>query len=304
MYNDIQTAELPTRHASNLTELWWNEEQAALMNLYAVTIGVGQPLYSDYDRFRALCRMMPYMEGHNEAERCKNILKKLGITLPICMEYCDAIWRAASDILLMHPQWTLKMEIEAANDSDISFDLPSMPPPVPIEERFLNCVWNGYEEWRDAILPLPDSKDDACIGVTLEDGFTFVSPHPYRVEQVLGSCERDVKAKSLLVAQLLRILCEKLIKRGSTLHLSVADGAEDAVELLSYLEKSVGLPHMTWSTSDAVLRARLLAYSKQRHSFPILPALQIDPKRSRQEQHAELLAYARVFPKGLLTAIE
>ena len=108
----------------------------------------------------------------------------------------------------------------------------------------------------------------------LEDGFAFDAPHPYRVGQALQRRERDVRARSLLTAQLLRILCEELTKRNGNLHLLVGSGAgEDAVALLSYLEKSVGLPHTTWSTADAEVRERLLAYSKQQHRMPLLPVL-------------------------------
>ena len=298
-------ASFPIRHASDLTELWQNDAQEALLNLYAVTVGVGKPLFSDYDRFCALCHLMPLMHGHAEAARCHAILREtFGIDERICPQSCDKIWRLTSEALLMQPRSLA--DVYAADKNDSATErrvLYTTDLPTP-DVRLLIDAWRDLQSWEGEINLWLDKAGQNGACVTLETDFSYVKPDPYHVRLALQSTERSKTEQALLTAQLLRILCIDLRACGGCLQLDVKKCGNDAVALLSYLENSVGLPEIMWSTDDARERELLLAFSLQRHDRAVLPVLR--PKREWTTQHlnAEITNYATRFPVGLLKIIE
>ena len=269
--------------ATNVTELLYDNAWQALLNLYTATIGAGRELFSDYDRFLAVCEMMPLMQGHDERARCESILALTPQSAP-------EIWRRVADWLLVHPCPPIGAGMQTIVPKwQTDAFLPYIPSaPTVSADRFLA---RDVLAWQMEIAEMLET----CTGgvrVVLPKGFCFCNPDRYHVGVALK--QRGEADADLLTAQLIRVLCIELQKTDCALQLTVNCDACEAVALLSSFERTVGLPSVYW-TCRADCGA-LLNFSMQAHKHAVLPLLCGED----DEVQKTAKAYAREFPIGLI----
>ena len=299
MLSDFKSDKRTVKVATNLTELWENEAQRGLLALYSASVGRDRPLYSYFDRFFALCEMLTYADGHDEQARCRKILsEELRIDWEPTPQNADRIWMLSAERLLLEPRAPLSQAFEiGAYRKAPTLDLAV----TAASTRVPDCFWEGeaqsIAQWQNGLRAWLDATDSCSVSVTLPDAFLFFSPNPYSVKCALAKACRTSDERYLLMAQTLRELSPILQSREGGLHLWVGDCGEAAVKLLSYLEKSVGLPSVTWSTASGRSRESLLDYSVLPHRRLISPVLRVSDRGALEE---EIGRYSKRFPSGLL----
>ena len=309
-YDDCRIADRDRlfQNASNLTDLWWDEDKQSLINLYGMTTGENTERLSDYDKFRVLCRMMPMLDGHPVRRRCADFLKtNFQCDLTMNDENCDAIWQTTAQTLLLHPKCGADLI-----DSPIGLlwecetrptNLPKMIRPILCAERLMNlCApdWNTWKTLANEELDAFETSGCNRVLVHFADDFCFEKPNLYRVEQILKMSEKTVERCDLLLCQVVRFLCEACAARGWTLQFEIGNCVNDVLLLLHYAEQSVGLPKLLWSTKEGPTRDRMLAFGYQMHKNPIQPLLRGCDYSSDAELLAEMHAYAARYPMGML----
>ena len=283
----------------DLTALLQSDSVDAIIGLCALSVGRDMPLGSRYDRFLALCRMMPMMNGHDEQARIRAILAKgFGIECDLSMQTADEVWMKTADILLFCPC------IPTVTADDIAQFYTSAPHSLPAASELPHLPTNLFlgdasslEQWEPAILAWADAHAPNGFCVTLDANFDFCAPNPYHVRLALGASVRTRDCVDMLMAQSLRILSPVLQERGGELRILADCRGEAVTGLLSYLEKHVGLPRVRWSTASEQTRECLLDFSLRPHECLISPALRCS---GQDVSRGEIDLYSRRFPAGLL----
>ena len=299
MLSDCKSGKQAARIATNLTELWEGEAQRELLALYAASVGRGRPLYSDFDRFLALCEILTFADGHDEQARCRKILAEdLGIDSEPTPENAGQIWKRSAEQLLLKPRAPIEKVFDtSAYRKSQALDLPMAAASIGIPTRFWAGEAESIAQWQNDLREWQGAQDMDVVSVSLSDDFVFVSPNPYSVKRALASSNRTAGERDLLMAQTLRELSPLLQSREGGLRLWVGDCGDEAVKLLSYMEKSVGLPSVTWSTASPSSHEALLDYSVLPHRRLISPLLHISDRGAQKE---EIERYSKRFPSGLL----
>lgn len=299
------------RIASNLTSLWQTPQMRDLLALWSMTDGKNESLTSDYERFRALCRMMPYLDGHPVKRYCETLLQTcFSCTLPPDAAHCDAIWQETAHELLMHPRTVGDLLSKSGSKRYLLWTDDALPKALPnglvpelMAERLYATSAISLGAWEEELAALADCfarYGSNRIFFEFPNSFEFVSPDPYHVNLALAKEHQTAADHNLLTSQLFRMICALCIARGWGVHLQVGDCAEAAVALLTYAEKSVGLPELYWSTVSSVTRDTLLAFGYATHQNAVLPLLRLCDYPSDVELQTALSAYAARYPIGML----
>ena len=242
--------------ATNITELIWNDAICGVLRLCGANECELGHSASDYEKFRALCRAVPYLSGHPLPTQLSVILReRLGVVLAPSSKTCDRIWRLCAERLLEFP----------------------LPAPIPLPTFSPERVERNPSAWHK--LHTLSVLDGACLLSTNADSWLVwetemrsawdrsckarggavrftpdaaacdVIPDPYHVEQALQKGEDS----PVLTAQVFRFLAAELQKREMTLWLDTDLCGARILPLLAYAERSVGLPKLIWmcKTRDA-----------------------------------------------------
>lgn len=297
------------QNASDLTALWWDDEKQSVFNLWCMTVGKERPRASDFDRFRALCEMMPMLVGHPVQRHCADFLKQyFQCEIPMDEAHCDEIWRMTADALLLQPKRAVDLFDEPIGllweSEELPHGLPNHMQPILPAERLMNLHAPDWKAW----CRIADAELDAFAAcgcnravVRLHDDFHFEAPNLYRVEQILQLPNKKIAKSDLLLTQVVRYLSEACAARHWMLQLEIGDCAIDAAILLSYVEDTVGLPTLLWSTPSARTRDKMLAFASRERKNPILPILCLADYPSDRELADALTAYAARYPIGMLS---
>ena len=235
---------------------------------------------SDYEIFRALCRVMPLLSGHRLAERVSAVLKSgFGINFELSPKTCDEIWTSTADRLLQAPMRT--EEIAALSSTKIA----------PVEwnpTHRIACSTalsatslagtgaESFDAWmREIEGVIGDAAASGCkqIFFLLPEAYIDRRPDVYHVDLVLHKPQRDKEDIDLLHAQLMRVLAQLAQQSDMQLIVRVECGAVDAVALLDRVEREVGLPTLVWTTAEVETRNALIAWSEKPHANSVFGAL-------------------------------
>ena len=289
----------------DLTAFLRSDSLDAILGLCALSVGQDMPLCSRYDCFVALCRMMPMMDGHDEQARIRAILAKcFGIECDLSLQTADEVWKRGAEVLLFNSH------IPTVTTDDIAHFYKTAPHSLPEASELPHLPSDLFlrdacsmDQWERALLAWADAYAPSGFCVTLDTDFGFHAPNPYHVRQAFDTQARTRAQTDMLLAQSLRILSPVLQKQGGELRILVHCCGEDATGLLSYLEKHVGLPRVTWTADADAARGQLLTFSLREHLALIRPVILLSTDCRSEELAGEIAAYARRFPVGLLSVM-
>ena len=263
---------------------------------------------SDYELFRALCVASPMLWGHPLPKRLAFLLKNgFGISSPLSVDGCDAVWKACTENLCEHPTtaWDLSCRLLSSSSlrcllspTDLSEDLPVNAEPVLDGAALCNTSASTWEAWKDEMEEtLSRFADVGCRSAfyQLPKQYVDAEPNVYTVGQVLS---QQKTGESLLQAQAFRFLSKACAERGWHLVLRVNCRAEDALALLTRTERTVGLPTLVWSTASAETRDALLDFTLQAHQKAVRCGICLSNYPSDDELSLAISAYAARYPFG------
>ena len=289
------------KSATNATELLYHHAWESLLDLYAVTVGIGKNVFSDYDRFLAMCEMMPLMQGHEERARCESILLDIfGIDIPLCPQNCSEIWRRVADALLTCPRTPVGDSAYVPSEREkITFDLPRVSFPSALSVDVFQA--RTLDAWQREIVDEIGERECFSKGVRVElpRDFRFCNPDPYHVGIALA--RRAKGDDDVLLAQLVRVLCVALQKDEHPLYLIVNCDAGEAIALLSAMEKTVGLPTVYWMCDEGGMN--LLDFSIKAHKNALFPVLCRADDVDESAFYETVKQYAQKYPLSLISIV-
>lgn len=266
--------------AQNITELIWNEELCGLLRLCGAEEREIGATASDYEKFRATCHAIRLLAGHSLPMRLAAILSRyFRIETPISANTCDEIWKKTADMLLYHP--ISQEEIAVASVFDREQPSPVLQNRLSLSAAFPATLFvrtrsESVDAWmREIESVLRDANLRGCQ--TLFFGLPAVysdrKPDLYHVDLVLHQPKKVKTDLDLLYAQMMRSVSQICQRLGIKLLFRAECEAEDAVTLLSRVEREVGLPPVIWTTPREDTRNALIEWSKARHENEVIAAL-------------------------------
>lgn len=258
-YGWIPLPFLQLRFVTNPTELLWSEDCARLLRLCGCHKSEIGAAASDYERFQTLCRMFPLMKGHPMYDYIPSLLGEYFPTAPMpSPNTCDLLWNEISDELLKRQCSPLDfLPKESVSCLLPTLDIPLLPPNLtPMLDAALlsEMPAASWQDWRSRVEQTVKHfvvHGARTVRFMLKRDFAFVRPDIYHVERALMSRRRSAEEVCLLQSQLFRDLCE-ICKHNEAGILLEADCAErDAVALLKYTMRSVGMPRLDWCAVGA-----------------------------------------------------
>lgn len=244
---------------------------------------------SDYEKFRAFCRIVPDLAGHPLFLSAHLLLRRL-LNCPLMLneENCGAIWQIAADRLALLTDCT------------------------PLLKRLqIGCLFTLHPavgtQARPLFMPSTDDVDDTLPGAAgctaarhiLPRLSAFVKPDPYHADlarkRLTEGQPLDDNAAACLAAQQLRILGREYRRRGWTLQLVVPQGCNPAAldALLAYLSANDALPQTMLCLSEPIVP--LTVHTKA--------AFSPNPLYTLTQLSQALQTFAAKFPLGRLCGI-
>lgn len=290
----------------NITELIGREEMRLVLRLCGTGEDECGETASDYEMFRAFCRVTPLLSGHLLLARARAILREgFGITeTPSCCT-CDAIWRETADLLLQAPRAADSFEgllWEEGNPALLSENRVSLSSAFPAT-LLVRTRAGSFDSWmREIESVLCDAAARGCKSIFfgLPEPYTDRRPDVYHVDQALHKPRREKPDLDLLHAQLMRVVAQLSQGLGLRMILRVECGAEDAVAVLGRVEREVGLPSLIWTTAREDVRDALVKWSAEEHGGEIFAALTESDFPSEEARSAIVSAWATEYPVGRL----
>ena len=291
---------------TNPIELFWSDDLASLLRLSGEgeeTIGARA---SDYDRFLALCRALPLLEGHPTRAWIISVLQKYFHLeeLPT-QESAPVVWKNLSQTLLKKP---LRIDdfVRGAwlcDNLTLEVKLPQGVTPVLHANLSLQTKSRTALSWSAEIATtVLHFAANQCkkIVFQIDKNFEFTTPSLYGVDRALSLAKKDRKAENLLVCQLMRELCTAA-QRNDLLLVVVCDGdSSNLARLLQYCEENVGLPRLCFCTRDARDAQELLAFGAKLHKNEVLAALFYESVMTQSELFETLASWQVRYPVGRL----
>ncbi len=308
----IRNRQLFNRPASNLTELWMTEEKQRLLRIWSMTAGREQPLFSAYDRFCALCQMMPYLSGHAAERHCRYFLKTyFDCDHPMDVAHCEDVWHMIAEELLHAPMTVAELTADADHPRWVLWE-EDLPPdgfpkglcPMLSADRLLAISARNWEEWcteADHIINAFAAAGCCRVYVSALEGYAFSSPNLYAVNRALETEKKRSEDRFLLLSQTVRYLFDICLRRGWKMLFDVGDRAADVIALLQYCTKTVGEIPVFWMTRSLSQAERMFAMLDSAGEMPVLPLFRIADYPSDAELALALNAYAARYPIGLLS---
>ncbi len=305
-YGVIPTEFLNLSTVTNATELLWSRELERLLRLCGATEREIDVRASDYERFAALCKAFPLLNGHPMQVYLNAFLKAHFPSLPMpSPKTCDLLWQGIAEDLLAFPRapWAFLTPTPMSclvTDLEVS-DLPSHLMPMPDANLFLTRHVRTYREWRALIeetLRQFCQKGARAVRLRLEHSFVFAQPDLYHVEKALEKPVGEIE-KNLLMGQLFRELCEMCTTLSMELLLEADCRNGEAVALLQYAQKCVELPCISWCAVGDTARA-LIAFQADACGASMRQCLRTADALTDEALHQAIAEAASRYPLGRL----
>lgn len=291
---------------TNPIELFWSDDLLALLRLCGEKEeGIGERA-SDYDRFLALSRALPMLEGHPTRAWIVSVLQKYFDLQELpTEETAPQVWKTLSQALLEHPLAAKELVSGAwlCDALEVPDNLPEQVAPVLHADLLLHTNAKNAIAWSAEIASVvAHFAANRCKKIVLHIGkdFDFIFPSLYHVDRALSLAKKDREATNLLTAQLLRELCVAAQKEKLLLVLVCNGNLLATANLLQYAEESVGLPHLCWVANEAREASALLDFTAKPHKAEILAALSYDCIMTQAELSGVLEGWQMRYPVSRL----
>ena len=305
-YGVIPTAFLQLQSITNATELLWSKDWERLLRLCGEEERMIDTRASDYERFAALCRAYPKLTGHPMKQYLQAFLKAHFPALPEpSPDTCEHLWREIAnalaerdctprDFLCRTPMFCLVSE-------PTSCALPSHLRPLPDAEMLLHTSARTYRDWSTYIENLLEAflqKGARAVRILLDSSYTFVLPDVYHVEKALSRVG-GVGERNLLLSQLFRELCAACRKYTVELFIEADCAPAEAVALVRYAQKSVGLPILSWCAQGDTAAA-LIAFQSDAARETITRSLRTRDALTEEALRQTITEEAQRYPLGCM----
>ncbi len=250
---------------------------------------------SDYDRFAALCAILPLCVGHPLRESITRTLQEsTGLSIPLRAETAGAYWDAwvsrhwyADKIIPLHTM-----------DDGLASEVP-LPPPLVFRSEESVCLSALPSCDPAAYIREISMNPGQALCLDLPHDVPFVRPDPYHVSLAVQAMTAEAKGRSqseaeraCLVAQTAREAGQRLLQSEGYLLLRGGSPAMVA-DLLAYLDGCGRLPSTVWFPADP---AEVGAVSGLYGS--VRTGLCVRREDTAESFHAAWQVYASVAPRG------
>lgn len=295
--------------ATNLTELIWNDDLCGLLRLCDTDERVLKH-GSDYDRFLAVCKALPLLQGHPLPSTLKCFFKeRFDVALPTTSEQAAQIWRVVAQKLLETP--VTVGDVIPAPQSAEAFVLPPLKTAKTLSFLQADALidtaatsWQAWERKLQAALHDAEKQKNYHIKFFLSNEVSKQKPSLFHVNLTLQAIQKTYSDIALLHAQLFRFLCIECQKHNMTLILYVDPACTDAVRFLERMEATVGLARILAVTQSQNTRNYLLDFAKCNHQNHLKLAIDRSHYPSQTAFEREVTDIAKIYPLGYLTVID
>ena len=305
-YGVLPSAYFQRSAISNPIELFWSDDLCSLLRLCGEreeNIGEGA---SDFDKFKAILRALPLLEGHPTRAWIIALFDKYFNLKDLpCAQKAPEIWKILCEHLLKNPL-TPQDLVKGDWLSDaltVPNNLPKHINPVLNANLLLTTSAKNAMVWSAEIAAtVSHFKKNRCQKIVLQlpDDFAFVLPSIYQVDRALSLAKRDLEAINLLACQLVRELSAVAQKEDMLLVLICNSNPDAPVSLLEYVEESVGLPRICWSTRAVKEAHALLTFTAKPHKREVLAALPYEIVMTNDELSSAIKSWQVRYPIGKL----
>lgn len=305
-YGVLPSAYFQRSAFSNPIELFWSDDLCSLLRLCGEreeNIGEGA---SDFDKFQAILRALPLLEGHPTRAWIESLLKEyFDLKELLQAENAPEIWKTMCDRLLERP-----LSPQVLVEGDWLCDSLTVPnnlskhinPVLNANLLFETTAKNAMAWSAEIATTALHFKKNRCQKIVLQlpDGFAFVLPSLYQVDRALSLAKRDREATNLLICQLVRELSTVAQNEDMLLAFVCNSTPYALVSLLEYVEESVGLPRVCWSTRVAKEAHTLLTFTAKPHKREVLAALPYEIVMTNDELSSAIESWQVRYPIGKL----
>lgn len=293
---------------TNPIELFWCDDLIALLRLCGAKEEMIGERASDYDRFCAVCRALPLLNGHPARAWIESIFEKhFGIKELPAEEDVPKVWKKLCESLLQNPIASKDLvEGDLLCEPSTYTQLPENVTPVLNANFFLHSGAKTVESWQHIILSVVTRfAAGGCKKIVLNigEGFDFALPSLYHVDRALSLPQKNREATNLLICQLVRELCVVAQEQDILLVFLCGDDPSALARLLEYAEGSVGLPRICWCAREAREAHKLLEFTARPHKNEILAALPYESVMTQNELSNAIEAWQVRYPIGRLCFI-
>ena len=242
----------------------------------------------------------------DDEERIRDILKEyFDLKELLQAENAPEIWKTMCDRLLEQPLSPQDLvEGDWLCDAlSVPSELPERVTPTLNANLLLETTAKKATDWSAEIAAtVSHFKENRCqkIVLHLQDDFTFVTPSLYHVDRALSLAKKDREATNLLTCQLVRELCIVAQKEDILLVLDCRAHPDALVSLLEYVEESVGLPFVCWTTREIKDAHTLLTFTAKPHKREVLAALPYEIVMTNDELSSAIKSWQVRYPIGKL----
>ncbi len=309
-YAYLPTAQDLSRTVSNPGELLKSDALKGLLRLCGINEREINASASDYELFSAFCKGFSMLSGHPTYEAFRAFWKKYFPSLA----YPDAtnaevLWREITDLLTQSPKklcdfWEVdsRVLIDPSELSTISNDLE----PMLCVNSLMEIGNTDFASWRQRIQACFSAyyeKGSRQMMIRFEEGYRFAEPDPYHMTEALKICKKNSAHSALILSQLFREACEFAMTNEMQLLLNTDCDAASACALLSYTEKTVGLPTLYWTSRDPCVTDAVLGWQSLPHQKPVYMTLRLSHLPSREECASAIRMAAARYPVSRLCFI-
>ena len=305
-YGILPSAYFQRSAISNPIELFWSDDVLALLRLCGEKEeNIGERA-SDFDKFQAILRALPQLEGHPTRAWIASVLEEYFDLKELPQpEKAPQIWKLLCDRLLeihLAPQDLVKGDW-LCDALTVPNNLPKHINPVLNANLLLAITAKKVMDWSAEIAATVSRfRENGCqkIVLNLQEDFAFVLPSIYHVDRALSLAKKDREATNLLTCQLVRELCTVAQKEDILLVLICNSNPGDLVSLLEYTEENVGLPRVCWSTRAIKDAYTLLTFAAKPHKREMLAALPYEIVMTKNELSSAIESWQVRYPVGKL----
>ncbi len=308
-YGILPSAYFGKSAITNPIELFWSDDLLALLRLCGAKEEAIGERASDYDRFLALCRALPLLEGHPTRAWIASMLQEyFGLQELPTEETAKDFWKTLCERLMEHPISPKDIVSGAwlCDGLTVPSSLPENITPVLNANLLLHTNAKTAAAWGAEITEaVAHFAKRGCkkIVLHLSNDFDFVTPSLYHVGRALSLAKKDRETTNLLICQLTRELCAAAQEHNLLLVVICQSNASGACKLLDYCETSVGLPRLCWSIREAREAYALLNFTAKAHTNEIFAALPYESVMTTSELSNTIQSWQMRYPVGRLCFI-
>ena len=305
-YGVLPSAYFERSAISNPIELFWNDDLQLLLRLCGEKEeNIGERA-SDFDKFQAILRALPLLEGHPTKAWIASVFANQFDIKEIPTEQNAAnCWKILCNRLFENPIPPQNFVSGAwlCDGLQTPNVLPQNIVPVLNANLLLQTNAKTLDAWSAEIAStVTHFASRGCKKIVLHfsNGFHFVSPSVYHVNQALNLEKRNIEIENLLMCQLMRELCTVALQYDLLLLLECDKNADNLTSLLAYAEENVALPRICWSVREAREAKALLDFSARIHKNEIFAALPYESAMTERELLDVLASWQMRYPVGRL----